>query len=160
MRAGRVAILFALCVVLGGVLISGFTDFTTDGKQSLGDTGFGNVTVESVSLPDTVIFEQGDFGADSYRLDVPDANITFSNIHRKPILAYVVDVSALHYKRGKTYFLSSATPKRLTVSLKRETFGPDEVTAKNYSVQVKLLLRTNGTKRMLAKRNLTVEINR
>ncbi|AQL41762.1 hypothetical protein BV210_03080 [Halorientalis sp. IM1011] len=150
----------AAAVILVGTLASGplaLADRPTDRTPEIGT---GSVEVGEVTLPATAALRQGQFGEDSYYLQVPDATVRFDGIEGRPILTYKIEIPALSYSRESAFFLGPDTGDRMELSLERDQLAPDRVQNDSYAGVVRVVDRTDEESRFVAERNITVEVRR
>ncbi|MFD1587193.1 hypothetical protein ACFR9U_09375 [Halorientalis brevis] len=159
--ASQSPLIAATLIVLGTLVASpavGLVDFT-DNRQSQGELGTGNVTVTEASLPSSAGFEKGQYGSESYYLRVPAATVTFERVTGRPVLNYKLDVPGLSYSRQSVYFVDeSDSGERVTFKLNKDTLPPETFTREEYTGEVRLVMRANGSARVLANRTITVEV--
>jgi len=151
-----VALLLAV-VVLTGPLV-GAVDLTHDSEMT--GLGQGTVSVSSVSTTGSVDLKRGDYGAGTYYLSTPPARATVTAISGRPMLVYSIEIFGLNYKRSTTHFLSADDTGDLTLTITRDSLTSDTVENDSYDGQLRVLARTNGTDRLLHRRNVTVEVER
>jgi len=157
--ASRTPVVAAAVIVLGTLVAApglGVVDVERD-QESNPDVGTGNVTVADVSLPSTVRFQRGSYGSGSYYLRVPETQIRFESVTGRPVISYELDVPALNYNRQSVYFVDEGT-ETLTVTVEEDTFPPETFSQASYDGELELVLRANGTERVLANRTITVEV--
>ena len=159
MDASRIPLVAATIIVLGTLVAApglGVVDIS-ESRESHPDLGTGNVTVKNASLPSTARFQRGSYGAGSYYLQVPETEIEFERVTGRPVMNYKLNVHALNYSRQSVYFVAEGT-ERLTIQVERDTLPPETFSREEYAGELELALRTNGTKRVLANRTITVEV--
>ena len=154
----------AFVVILAGTLVSGplvpGVDFTqvreTDGGlDSLGD---GSITITEATLPERAVLRQGNYGAGSYRLLVPDATVVVANYTGRPIISYGVDIDEIGYSRNSIRILVNETDSQLSIPLEEDTLDKGQLSEDSYDAQLTLLTRANGNETVVATRNITVEV--
>jgi hypothetical protein len=80
--------LFAITAIAFGPV--GPLELTGEQDKCATDTsiGTGNATKIHSSLPDYATLSRSDFGAEVYRLDVPDATVNVSDVRGRPLVNY------------------------------------------------------------------------
>ncbi|WP_136717883.1 hypothetical protein [Halorientalis salina] len=157
--ASRSPLVAGAIIVLGTLVAApglGVVDIERS-QQSTPDVGTGNVTVANASLPSTARFQQGSYGSGTYYLEVPETEVEFESVTGRPVLNYKLNVPALSYSRQSVYFVESGTERR-TLTVERDTFPPETFSQTEYTGELVLTLRANGTERVLANRTVTVEV--
>ena len=161
--ASRSPLIAATVIVLGTLVASpavGVIELS-DHRQSHADLGTGNVTVANASLPPSAGFEKGKYGSESYYLRVPDATVKFERVTGQPVLNYKLNVPALSYSRQSVYFVDeSDSGKQVTFKLSKDTLPPETFSREEYTGEVALVMRTNGSARVLANQTITVEVRK
>jgi len=66
-------------------------------------------------------------------------------------------VPALSYSRQSVYFVQAGTERR-TLTVERDTFPPETFSQAEYTGELVLTMRANGTERVLANRTVIVEV--
>lgn len=155
-------------VILVVTLLSGpfgVVDLTTGGPACSEDVfpGTGNASVEVVDAPETATLTKSRFGAEVYRLELPDASLNVSDVTGRPTVSYRLRLPALRTAVGATKILSGCTTGGITVAMDRTTFEPDRIDADSYEGRLFVVYRgsENGTKveQELLDRNVTVEVH-
>lgn len=154
--ASRVQIV-AVAVILLGTLASGPLDLT-DPRREETDLGEGSVDVTSVTLPETVTLQRGRYGADGYYLQVPEATVEFERVTGGPVVGYTLEIPELSYTRQTAYFLNDGTTGSVSYGIEKDTFAPREIQKPAYRGELRLVVRSNGTERVLKQRNVTVRV--
>ncbi|KTG09036.1 hypothetical protein AUR64_14635 [Haloprofundus marisrubri] len=171
MRASGAAVwLSVLAVVVlsvaSGPLVAG-VDFTAEDTESQSAPeralGSGNATVTDVSLDlDGIRLERGDYGSQTYYLQVPDATVDLQSVTGQPILAYKIRIPALGIERSSSAFLDESYtedgPTTLALSLDDGPVEPGRVTQSSYEAEVSVLLRSQSGTRVLRQVSVTVEV--
>jgi len=160
MDRGRAVVYAVTGLILGVTVLSGpaigLIDLTTP-RYDMSGLGEGNVTIDGIELPSSVVLDRG-YQSQSYYLTVPDARIRFVAIEGKPTVAYGIDVPALGYSRSTTHFLSDGTVGWTSLSLRQDTLSDDAVDAERYDGRLSLVLRDSDGKTVLANRTVAVEV--
>jgi len=128
-------------------------DYSPD--ENLGD---GTVDVTVRGMPDTLYLVQGDYGAQSYRLQVPPASVDVTSVEGHPLLSYKIRFPAMGLIRVTPTFLSPGDTGVMDLEIDSETYAPDAVTEDEYEAQLILLKRENGTMTVIEERTVTVEV--
>ena len=154
--------LIAITAVLTGPI--GPLDLPTDPTTCDSDIplGTGNATITPASVPDEATLTESEFGAEVYRLDVPDASVNISGIQGRPLVVYKVHIASLGRTIGTSTMLSHCTTGQRNLSIDTATFEPDQITKPKYNATIKIVYRgsENGTKiaETLVTRNISVEV--
>ncbi|MFB6166577.1 MAG: hypothetical protein ABEJ31_15570 [Haloarculaceae archaeon] len=153
----------AALVIVSGTLLSGPAvgpfDFTHE-EQALDGLGTGSLTVESASLPATAAIARGAYGDGGYYLKVPPATLRITETVGRPVVGYGIEIPNRTYSRESLYFPEPGTEGTKRLTLSRDTFDPDTVSKDHYKAQLRVIVRVNHTSRVLAARNVTVEVRR
>lgn len=147
----------AVAVIVLGTLASGPLDLTTPRREAA-DLGEGSVDVASVTLPETVTLQRGRYGADGYYLQVPEATVEFERVTGGPVVGYTLAVPELDYTRQTAYFLDDGTTGSVSYGIEADTFPPEEIEQSAYDGKLRLVVRSNGSERVLKERNVTVRV--
>lgn len=160
----RVIPVAALVVILAGTLVSGplvpGVDFTRvrESEQGLDSLGEGSITISEATLPDSAVLKQGNYGAGSYRLLVPDATVVVANYTGRPIISYGIDIDEIGYSRNSIRILVNETDSRLSLPIEEDTLDKGTLDEEEYDAQLTLLTRAGGNETVVATRNITVEV--
>lgn len=149
-----VATLVVATVLVSGPLVPGVSVAT---EPEPVDYGEGNATVAEVTLPATATVEDADYGAANYQLTVPAATVRFATLTGHPTLSYSLAIPTLNYSRTTTHFLDSSHT-RFEATLQSDTLDSDRVSRDRYRARLSVVLRDSGGGRMVAQRNVTVEV--
>lgn len=160
METERAAVYGVIGLVLATTLVSGpivgAVDFTTATDNPA--YGGSNATLHGVSLPESAELGQGRYGAGEYILRVADATITVDEVVGGPVLAYRISIPSMEYSRTTTHFITAANTGPYAVSMADDSLATSMVENHSYQGQLFVFLRSNGTERRLAERNITVEV--
>ncbi|WP_335999503.1 hypothetical protein [Halorientalis halophila] len=160
MTLGSWAPSVAVALILLGTLASGPLAIASDRNERVDGVGSGSITVEDVTLPETVALRQGRYGEDSYYVDVPDAHVQIAALEGRPVLTYKLAIPELSYTRESAFFLGPETGSKMTLSLQRDQLPPEEVTNDSYAGELRVVDRTGDESRVLANQTVTVEVKR
>jgi len=156
------AIVLTVAVIVLTTIVSGpalsLVDLTASGTLSGTDLGEGSVTVGSVTLPDTVTFERGDFGAGSYYLTVPAATVELDDVVGRPILSYEVTVHDLGFTRSTIEIISAESEGTMELTLDEAAFGEHQIRNQSYAGRLRVDVRYGGQEHVLASKNVTIEV--
>jgi len=123
----------------------------------------GSATFGSVSIPDSATISESEFGADVYRLNVPDANVRTTDVQGCVRLTYEIRVETLNVSSFSVATVHDGSPETISLSLPQMSYSPDRVTADSYEAELRLVYHgeADGTpvERTLASRNVTVEVS-
>ena len=154
----------AVVILLAGVLVSGplvpGVDFTRvrESESGLDSLGSGNITVDNATLPERAVLQQGNYGAGTYRLLVPDATVDVERYTGRPIISYAIDIDEIGYSRNSIRILVNETDGRLSLPLEEDTLDKGQLGKDEYAAQLTLLTRAGGNETVVASRNITVEV--
>jgi hypothetical protein len=152
--AGTVVAILILTVATGPLGLYDVPE--TQATDSLGE---GNATITVISMPETIPLEKGRYGNDEYHLRVPSAVINIENLSGNPILNYNLDIPAMGKSKSSVHFLGVAGEGRYNASFAESAMAAGEVTQQSYDAQLELVVRTNGTERIIANRTATIEVS-
>jgi hypothetical protein len=150
----------AAALILVGTLASGPLALADRPAEQTGTIGTGSVAVSEVRLPETATLQQGQFGEESYYLEVPDATVVFERLEGRPILTYKLAIDGLEYSRESAFFLGPDTGDRMQLSLERDELPPETVQNDSYAGVLRVIDRTGEESRVVAERNVTVQVRR
>jgi hypothetical protein len=151
--AGTVAAILLLTVATGPLGLYDVPE--TQATDSLGE---GNASITVVSVPERIPLEQGRYGNDEYHLRVPSAVVDVDNLTGNPILNYNLDIPAMGKSKSSVHFLGEAGEGRYHASFADSQMAAGEVTQKSYEARVELVIRTNGTSRVIHTQPATIEV--
>lgn len=163
----RVVSIIVVSIITATVLASGpFVpiDLTTYEGPCDGGTlsSEGNAVIQSSSIPESATLTRSEFGAEVWKLDVPDATVKATNIQGCVRVSYEISISELGITSLSAVTVSTDSPETLRISMSETTLSPDRVSEERYDAEVRLTYRgtENGTtvERTLASRNITVEV--
>lgn len=150
----------AAALILVGTLASGPLALADRPAEQTGTIGTGSVAVSEVRLPETATLQQGQFGEESYYLEVPDVTVVFERLEGRPILTYKLAIDGLEYSRESAFFLGPDTGDRMQLSLERDELPPETVQNDSYAGVLRVIDRTGEESRVVAERNVTVQVRR
>ncbi|MDZ7746909.1 MAG: hypothetical protein U5K28_10530 [Halobacteriales archaeon] len=165
MEIARAAPVAVVAVIALTALVSGPAtplDLTPE-SASCGDDvrqQVGNATVEVRSLPDRATLSQTDYGARVWTLSVPPAVVNVSDVQGRPAVSYRIFIPELGRQVGSRTVVSHCTTGRLSLTVGKSTFAPDEVNPGEYNATVSVVYRGTDAgqqiERTLAERTITV----
>jgi hypothetical protein len=123
-----------------------------------GSPGTGNATVTVVSSPGQPTLEAGRQGGDVYYLRVPDAEVEVEAVRGNPILEYSIDIEALTYTRSSIHFLGESGTGTRAVSFQSATFDAGRLDRETYRAELAVVVRADGTERVVYNEMATVEV--
>ncbi len=131
--------LIAITAVLSGPV--GPLDLTAEPTSCSADVplGTGNATITPVTIPEEATVTKSEFGAEVYRLDVPDAAVNVSTLQGRPLVVYRIQLSELGRTIGTTTVLSDCTTGTRTLSIDTATFEPNRVTEQEYNATLSIV---------------------
>lgn len=160
MERSRVVVFVSVAAIVGIAVVSGpaigLVDLTKpriDGAS----VGQGNATVDDVDVP-TRARISGNVQSESYTLEVPDARVHVTSIRGQPTVSYKISIREWGFSRGTTHFLDADDTGWVALSLERVTVAPSRVGQSEYAGRLRIVLRYNGTERVLHEEPITVEV--
>ena len=166
MERSRGAVVTVVAVVAVVTLLSGplvGIDLTTEPDEGLNSgAGTGNATVRVTDFPEAVSISEGRYGAQQYFLRVPDATVDVTDIDGQPFLVYDVDVTGgdMYFGTTTTAFLDASYEGTNTLSIEQQAFEESDLTRDRYNVTVSVLLRSDGTERVIKRERFVTEVQR
>ncbi|WP_135820130.1 hypothetical protein [Halostella litorea] len=154
----------AATVLASGPLVP--VDLTTaDGTCEGGALAAGgSATVERATVADSAALTRSSFGADVYRLEVPAAEVTATDVRGCVRFTYEIRVAGLGVRSFSVATVSADSNGEARISIPKSSFAPDRITEDEYAAEVRLIYRgtENGAavERTVASRNVTVEVDR
>ncbi|WP_299268728.1 hypothetical protein [Halorientalis sp.] len=150
----------AAAIILVGTLASGPLPLADQPTDRTNEIGTGSVTVGEIRLPATATLRQGQFGEDSYYLQVPAASVRFEGVEGRPVLTYKLEILDLGYSRESAFFLGPDTSERTQISMERDELAPGTVQNDSYAGVLRVIERAGEESRVVAERNVTVQVRR
>lgn len=156
----------AVLVILSGAVLSGPAfgipgDVPKQGCTADAFPGNGNASAAVTRLPASAVIEQSNYGAEIWRLHVPNAHVDVTDISGRPTVAYKINLHELTRTTGSSTILSRCH-NTTEVNIPESTFEPNEITEDSYNATLTVTYRgtSNGTnvEEILATRNITVEV--
>jgi len=151
---------FILMVTLVSGPLVGAVDLTQEPTGCTEPIGSGSATVDVDSLPDSATISKGQFGAETYYLDVPDGSATVTNVTGQPILSYTISIPELGRTAGPTLFLCADQSSQQTLSIQRLTIDENTLDDEAYDATLTLILRGDGEEVLVREQSITVEVQR
>lgn len=151
---------FVLLVTLVSGPLVGAVDLTQEPRGCTAQIGSGSANVSVESLPDSATISKGDFGAETYYLEVPDGSATVANVTGQPILSYTISIPELGRTAGPTLFLCADQSGRQELSIQRLTIDEADLDADSYDATLTLFLRGDGAEVLVREQSITVEVRR
>ncbi|MHB9285731.1 hypothetical protein ACKVMT_01665 [Halobacteriales archaeon Cl-PHB] len=152
MDAGRLAVLGVVTVVLVVTVATGPLVGAVDvPKQGLGanaDIGSGNATLSVAEAPSEGTLATGQYDDLRY-LTIPDATVEIADVEGAPILTYTVDIEAIGYSRSSVYVITKRSEGTLALELQRDDVERSRLENDSYEARLQILLRTDGTERVV-----------
>ena len=167
MDVSRVLPTATLTIIVITAMLSGPIgpiDLTTRSPECAENTpiGSGNATVSSISIPEKAQLRKSEFGAEVYRLEVPDVIVNVSAVQGRPLIVYRVHVPELERTIGTTTVLSHCTLGPRNLSISAASFEPERITQPKYMASLKVVYRgsKNGSNfaETQVSRNISVEV--
>jgi len=151
---GSIGVIVLLSLSSGPI---GVFDFTTERDATVG-IGEGSLAVTDVTSPDAASLQRGEYGSESYYLQVPDAVLTLDSIEGRPVVSYKIDIPELGYSRETAHFLSSDTGSPVVLSIEKDTLAPEDLQSDEYQGELRIIVRANGDNTVIHRRNITVDV--
>ena len=151
--AGTVAVILVLTIATGPLGL-----YDVPESRATDSLGEGNASITVVSAPETIPLEKGRYGNDEYHLRVPDAVITIDNLTGNPILNYNLDIPAMDTSKSSVHFLGQAGEGRYRLSFADSAMAASEVDQGSYRARLEIVVRSNGTERVVYDQPATVEV--
>ena len=158
---GTVAVI-GVVTILTGPLVSEF-DVTDDRSQpSIVGNQTDSISASTVSVPESGIrFERDRFGAGTYQLMVPDAELYIEEVTGTPRIIYRLNIPGLHYSRGTILFIdSSQEGSRLTLEFESKDFTPSEVTQERYAGRLAIVTLDSSGSTDVYSENVTISVEK
>jgi hypothetical protein len=153
---GSIGVIVLLSLSSGPI---GVFDFATERDTTAG-IGQGSLEITEVTAPETASLQQGEYGSESYYLQVPDAVLTLDSIEGRPVVSYKINIPELGYSRETAHFLSSDSGQRVVLSVEKDTLPPEDVQADEYQGELRVVVRANDENTVVHRRNVTVDVQR
>ncbi len=150
---GTVAVILILTVATGPLGLYDVPE--TQATDALGE---GNATITVVSTPETIPLEYGRYGNDEYHLRVPAAVVDVENLSGNPILNYNLDIEAMGKSKSSVHFLGELGEGRQHITFADSAMAESAVENQSYEAHIELVLRTNGTERVVYEGPATIEV--
>lgn len=158
MLSKRGPVVFAATVILVFSLLTGpslgLISVPSSKPMALG-TGTATLTIQST--PDVATLD-GSTYTDVHRINVPPVIVTVSNVSGSPLLTLSLDIDELNYSRGSVYTLSGGMNGRHSFAIQQASLDSDQVQNRSYDGRLRIVLRDDSGKTVLAERNVTVEV--
>jgi len=151
---------FVVLVTLVSGPLVGAVDLTQEPRGCTAQIGSGTADISVESLPDSATISKGQFGAETYYLEVPDGSVRATNVSGQPILSYTISIPELSRSAGPTLFLCAHQSARQQLSIQRLTIDESELDADSYDASLTLLLRGDGEEITVREQSITVEVQR
>lgn len=154
--------LFAITAIAFGPV--GPLELTSDSDGCANDIpmGTGNATIVNSPLAESATLSQSDFGAEVYRLDVPDATVNVSDVEGRPLVNYRISIPELDRTVVSTSIQSYCTVGTQNLSIHSITIAPELITETEYEGKLEIKYRgsRNGSEisTTIASKNITIEV--
>ncbi|WP_254274019.1 hypothetical protein [Haloarcula marina] len=150
-----VAIVVLVTAAVSGPLVPGVT-LTTERSVAYGE---GTANVSSATLPDRATLERGSFGQRGYYLTVPPGTVQFDALTGTPMLVYRLNIDDIGYTRSTVHFLDASVAERYEVTMDADNFAPERIDRQTYRGTIGVVVEDSRSRRLVAERNLTVEVD-
>ncbi len=160
--AGTVAIILGCTLATGPIGL-----YTIPTASDAGALGHGNATVTAVSVPETVTLKESRYHTGEYHLQVPPVVVAVETVAGSPILTYTVEIEELGTTKATIHSLGQFGEGTHRLSFAdASSSGEAQITAiaqnkinqAQYEGRITVVLRGNGTKRVIADTPVTVKI--
>ncbi|MFC7166939.1 hypothetical protein [Halospeciosus flavus] len=160
----RGAVIVTVSVIVLVTLASGPVISSINLTTNQSDTASfddGNITVTDVTIPnDSYTFHQGNYGSAAYYLETPDTTLTLKSVTGSPRLVYKLRIPAKSYVVAKTTFIRNNATGQFSLTGPSDTFKPSTINQSEYRGKVTILVRSGMESRVLATKNVTIEVSR
>ena len=155
-----VAVVVLVTLVSGTQLGSSMLVDEPEASANPHPPGSGNATVRVDSLPERATIERGEYGAGSYYLRVPPAQVTVVEAEKQPLLTYKIRLPEMGYVRSTVRYIGPQYEGPMTLTIEEYTFGPDRIQQDEYRGELIVLVRANNEAHVVAQANITVTVER
>ncbi|MGB9956488.1 hypothetical protein ACOZ4B_08890 [Haloferax prahovense] len=154
----------AVVTVVSGPLVPGIDLTPVQGPQAGNFESLNNHTGDleatSIQIPDTGYrLERGVRGSGIYTTRFPATTVEIETVSGSVLLVYAVDIPALGYGIQSTYEATQTSPRTLNMTLPQSQLKAQEITQESYQGVATVYIRTNGTKRALTNKTVTVTVS-
>lgn len=118
----------------------------------------GSVSVTVSEIPDDLTLERNEFGSGTYQLESSSVETNVSDVSGNPLVVYDVLIPGLDYNKETYRILSADVDGKLTIRASSDTVQPDKVTEGSYPATLTVLVRSDAGSRVVATKNVTVEV--
>jgi len=118
----------------------------------------GTVDVSVSELPETLTLERNGFGSGTYQLQSSAVATNVSAVSGNTLVVYDVRIPGLKYNKETYRILSPGFEGTLTIRATSDTVQPGNVDEESYAATVTVLVRSDVGSRVVATRNVTVEV--
>lgn len=165
MRDGRplvwsTVIVIAVMAFAAGPL-AGAIDVSAEPASVGPPPGTGLATVEVRSAPTTVTLQRSAFGAGTFHLEGPPAQVRVRSVTGNPKLRYSIDIPGLWFTDTSEYALRDRAGEEIVLGFRPVELSPTRVTADRYRGTLAIWLVTDGnTYQTVYQAPVTVEVAR
>jgi|GEM_PF-4261526 len=154
-------------IITATVFVSGPfmpADFTAHDSPCEGGvlSSEGSATIEPLSVPESATFTRSEFGAEVWKLDVPDATVQATDVQGCVRLTYEINIDRLGFSSLSATTVSDDSPETVQLSIPQSTLSPDRITEDQYNAEVRLIYHGmengNTVERPVTSQNITVEV--
>ena len=141
-------------------------DFTTYDNPCEGGalSSEGSATIEPLSVPESATFTRSEFGAEVWKLDVPDATVQATDVQGCVRLTYEINIDTLGLSSLSTATVSTQSSEKVQLSIPKTTLSPDRIDEDHYNAEVRLIYHGmengNTVERPVTSQNITVEVTK
>jgi hypothetical protein len=162
MDLSRTLVAGTVTVIIGVALLSGplvgAVDLTQARSDDTGELGQGSAEATVVSLPDDPRLVKGQYGSETYYLQVAPATVDVSNVEGRPMLVYKLRIPELGYVRGTTTFLDGETTGPQQFSIAEDAVPPEQITSDEYDGELVVIVRSGNEGRVIERKPITVTV--
>jgi hypothetical protein len=121
------------------------------------ELGTGSATLAVESMPDSATL-RADSYTDVHRLDVSPPVLSVSDVDGSPLITVSITVDRLDFSQGSVYTLEPGMDGHHSFPIRRTSIDSAEIDAEAYAGRVRVVLRDESGRTVLAERNVTVEV--
>jgi hypothetical protein len=158
MGSDRVVVAVTVAVILGVTVVSGPLVGISLTDDEAFAPGSGSVTASVESLPETATLTRANYGSGPYTLRIAATRLHVANVTGQPTVAYEVAVDGLNHSRTSVTFLDDSYDGRYDLTFAPSTLEPERVTQQEYNGTVRVYVYDERSDRLLAERNVTIEV--
>lgn len=155
---GSSTLLFAVVVLVVAVAFGPAVPGLALSSPHTYEPASGSVAVSVSAMPEGLTLERNGFGSGTYELQSSTVETNVSSVAGNPLVVYDVRIPELEYNKETYRILSPDVTGNLTIRATSDTIQPNQVTEESYAATVTVLVRSDAGSRVVAIRNVTVEV--